>query len=105
MGSFLQGLHKGAQKFYKKIVPKEVRKAAPKELTIEYMDHKLATELGQVPSGEVPSVPGIPPAEQIDADAYRLRSRNRRRAMGSNTIRTSPSGAAYSPAPKALLGG
>jgi hypothetical protein len=102
MGSFFQGVFGAAQKFSRKIIPKEIRKIAPKELTIEYMDRKVNQELGLSGQPE-PLVPGIPPHEQIDADAYRLRQRNRRRYAGSN-VRTSNSGAPYSPAPKQLTG-
>ncbi len=106
MGNFFTGTHNAAQGFYKKIVPKELRKATPKELTIEYMDAKIAKEAGMFPGAPDPVAPP-PPPEQVDADAYRMNQSRRRRlarAAGSSTLRTSPSGAAYSAAPKSLTG-
>ncbi len=87
----------------RKVTPKEIRKAAPKEIQGEWLDKKIGKELGYGPVTPEP-VPGIPPPEQIDVDAYRSRDRQRRRARAASTIRTSPTGAAYSAAPKSLLG-
>jgi hypothetical protein len=104
MGSFFSPGNSIAGKVQKKIIPKELRKAVPKEINPAYLDKKSAEELGYGPV-PVEAPPGFPPPEQIDADAYRSRSRNRRRAQAGSTIRTSPTGASYSPAPKSLLGG
>lgn len=104
MGNLFSPGNSIAGRIQKKVIPKELRKAVPKEINPAYLDKKSAEELGYGPV-PVEQPPGIPPPEQIDADAYRNTRRNRRRAMGSSTIRTSPTGATYSPAPKALLGG
>lgn len=88
----------------RKIVPKELRKIVPKELTAPYHDQWLGKTLGTVP-GPIPEIPAPPPPESIDEDAFRLRDRARRRARRSSTVRTSATGAPYSPAPKSLLGG
>ncbi len=103
MGSVFQPGNSIAGRVQKKIIPKELRKAVPKEINPAYLDKKSAEELGYGPVTPEP-VPGIPPPEQIDADAYRSRDRQRRRARAASTIRTSPTGAAYSPAPRSLLG-
>jgi hypothetical protein len=103
MGNFFQPGNSIAGRVQKKVIPKELRKAVPKEINPAYLDKKSAEELGYGPV-PVEQPPGIPPPESIGEDAYRTRSRSRRRAMGSSNIRTSPTGAAYSPAPKALLG-
>lgn len=102
---FIQPGNSIAGRVQKKIIPKELRKAVPKEINPAWLDKRSAEELGYGPV-PVETPPGIAPPEQIDVDAYRSRSRNRRRAMGSSsTIRTSNAGAPYSPAPKSLLGG
>lgn len=103
MGSWFSPGNSIAGRIQKKVIPKEVRKAVPKEINPAYLDKKSAEELGMGPV-PVEQPPGIPPPEQIDADAYRMRQRNRRRARGSSTIRTSSAGAPYTPAPKSLLG-
>lgn len=100
MGNFFGSSIGG--KLHKKIIPKELKKLAPKEITPSGADAELAKEFGE-PLPEAP--PGSPPPEQIDVDAYRTRNRARRRARAASTIRTSASGASYSPAPKSLLGG
>lgn len=102
MGFFNPG-NSIAGRVQKKIIPKEIRKAVPKEINPAYLDKKSAEELGYGPV-PVEQPPGIPPPESIDSDAYRIRQRNRRRLTGSNTVRTSPAGAPYSAAPKSLLG-
>ncbi len=105
MGNLFSPGNSIAGRVQKKVIPKELRKAVPKEMNPAYLDKKSAEYLGYGPV-PVETPPGIAPPEQIDEDALRLRSRNRRRAMaGSSTIRTSNAGAAYSAAPKALLGG
>jgi hypothetical protein len=104
MGNFFSPGNSIAGRVQKKVIPKELRRAVPKEINPAYLDKKSAEELGYGPV-PVEEPPGIPPAEQIDADAYRMRSRSRRRAQAGSTIRTSPTGASYSPAPKSLLGG
>ncbi len=106
MGSFFQPGNSIAGRIQKKIIPKELRKAVPKEVNPAYLDKKSAQELGMVPEAPDPIAPP-PPPEQIDADAYRVNSNRRRRlarAAGGSTIRTSSTGAAYSAAPKALTG-
>lgn len=104
MGSFFNPGNSIAGRVQKKVIPKELRKAVPKEINPAYLDKKSAEELGYGPV-PVEQPPGIPPPESIDADAYRLRQRNRRRySSSSSTIRTSNAGAPYSPAPKSLLG-
>lgn len=82
--------------------PLGLRKYGPKELNPDYHIAKTDEALGLTPP-PLPDVPGIPPPEQIDTDAYNVRMR-RRRARGASTIRTSPQGAAYSGQPKSLLG-
>jgi hypothetical protein len=104
MGSFFQPGNSIAGRIQKKIIPKELRRAVPKEINPAYLDKKSAEKLDMIPP-PVEGPPGIPPSEQIDSDAYRLRDRQRRRARGASTIRTSSAGAAYSPAPRSLLGG
>lgn len=53
---------------------------------------------------EIPP-PSPPPApESVDQGAQNARAGARRRARGSNTILTSPTGASYSGQPKTLLG-
>lgn len=103
MGTIFQPGNSIAGRVQKKVIPKELRKAVPKEINPAYLDKKSADELGM---GPVPleQPPGIPPPESIDDDAYRSRDRQRRRARAASTIRTSPAGAAYSPAPRTLLG-
>lgn len=93
-----------AGRIQRRIVPKEIRKAVPKELNPANWDKSLGKALGTVP-GPIPEIPTPPPPESIDEDAFRLRDRARRRARRSSTVRTSATGAAYSPAPKSLLGG
>ena len=103
MGNFFQGVFGAAQKYQKKIIPKELRKAVPKEIQGAYIDRKSNEAFGL--SGQEPEQPpGIPPPEQIDADAFRVRDRQRRRARAASTVRTSAVGAPYSAAPKSLLG-
>lgn len=103
MGNFFSPGNSIAGRVQKKVIPKELRKAVPKEINPAYLDRKSAEELGYGPV-PVEQPPGIPPPEQIDEDAYRTRQRSRRRARAASTIRTSPAGAPYSPAPKSLLG-
>ncbi len=104
MGNVFQPGNSIAGRVQKKIIPKELRKAVPKEINPAYLDKKSAEELGMTPPPPEP-IPGTPPPEQIDADAYKLRDRRRRLARaGSSTIRTSSAGAAYSAAPKSLTG-
>lgn len=104
MGNFFQPGNSIAGRVQKKIIPKELRKAVPKEINPAYLDKKSADELGFTPP-PVEAPPGIAPPEQIDNDAYSLRSRNRRRArLTASSVRTSPTGAAYSAAPKQLTG-
>lgn len=106
MGNFFQpgSGNSVMMKVHRKITPKEFKKAMPKEIQGDYIDRKVGEELGYGPV-PVEQPPGIAPPEQIDEDAYRVRQRSRRRAQAGSTIRTSPAGAPYSPAPKSLLGG
>jgi hypothetical protein len=91
-------------RLHKKLIPKELRGATPKEIQPGYASVKTDEYLGLGPQ-EVPPIPAAPPPESIDEDAYRQRDRQRRRARAGSTIRTSPQGASYSPAPARLLGG
>lgn len=90
-------------KLHKSVIPKELRKALPKEVSPGYASVKTDEMLGLGPQ-PLPEIAGSPPPETIDYDARRLRDRFRRRARAGSTIRTSSTGAPYSPAPKSLLG-
>lgn len=68
-------------------------------------DQWLGKSLGTVP-GPTPTIPVPPPPESIDEGAYLARDRSRRRARiagGQGSTQTGAS-AAYSAAPKSLLG-
>lgn len=69
------------------------------------IDKSLGKSLGTVPQ-PAPEIPVPPPPESIDEGAYLARDRSRRRARiagGQSSTQTGAS-AAYSAAPKSLLG-
>lgn len=88
---------------HRHLIPKELRKATPKEIQPGYASVRTDEMLGLGPKPP-PEIPGAPPPETIDVDARRLRDRTRRRARAGSTVRTSAAGAPYSAAPKSLLG-
>lgn len=69
------------------------------------IDKSLGKSLGTVPAA-TPDIPVPPPPESIDEGAYLARDRSRRRARlagGQGSTQTGAT-AAYSAAPKSLLG-
>jgi len=69
------------------------------------IDRGLGKAFGTGPQ-PVPDIPVPPPPESIDEGAYIARDRSRRRAklVGGRTSTMTGAGAAYSPAPKQLIG-
>lgn len=69
------------------------------------IDRTVGKSLGTIPA-DVPPVAPPPPPESIDEGAYTARDRSRRRAKiaGGQSSTQTGAAAAYSPAPKSLLG-